>query len=274
MQRFRFGATALVALVLAGCVPQSPASPVTQGTPDFRPTPMPTARPSTPSPRLTPNAAPPPQPTLPPTPQPTPQPSLPVGAVNWPVPFAPQAPYAVWDELHNEACEEASMIMADAYFKGKPLGLHLMEQGILNLVKWQTQNGYTVDVTAEEVVAILRDYFQLPARLLPNPTGAVIRAELDAGRLVIVPAAGRRLGNPYYRRPGPLYHMLVIRGYDARTGEFITNDPGTKRGEGYRYREQVLLSANHDWPKRGKTKADVTDAEMEAGARVVVVVGE
>lgn len=166
------------------------------------------------------------------------------------------------------------MLMADAYFNGKPLNAHLMEQGILNLVKWQTEHGYTVDVTAGETVSILRDYFQLPARLLANPTAASIRQELDAGHLVIIPAAGRRLGNPYYRQPGPLYHMLVVRGYDAGTGEFITNDPGTKRGEAYRYRGDVLIFANHDWPKPGKTKDDVSDAEMEAGEKVVIVVGE
>ncbi len=34
------------------------------------------------------------------------------------VPFTPQAPTANWDELHNEACEEASAIMANAYFSG------------------------------------------------------------------------------------------------------------------------------------------------------------
>ena len=35
-----------------------------------------------------------------------------------PVPFTPQAPTANWDTLHNEACEEASAIMAWRYFEG------------------------------------------------------------------------------------------------------------------------------------------------------------
>ncbi len=197
-----------------------------------------------------------------------------VSGVNLRVPFAPQAPYAVWDDLHNEACEEASMLLVEAYFRGRPLNAHLMEQGILDLVRWQTQNGYSVDVTAAETVKILTDYFHLPARLLFNPTVSSIRQELDAGHVVIMPAAGRRLGNPYYRQPGPLYHMLVIRGYDPARDEFITNDPGTKRGEAYRYKTSVLLSANHDWPKPGKTKEDVSDAEMEAGQKVMMVVGK
>lgn len=272
-----FGIVVLASTVLVGCTSQLGGAPSPSGTPAAPPPAAVLGSASQAAPLATPVATPVPgaAPSAGIVGRPTPalfRPS-PRG-VNWPVPFAPQAPYAVWDDLHNEACEEASMLMAGSYFKGKPLNAHVMEQGILNLVKWQTQHGYTVDVTAAEVVAILRDYFQLPARLLPNPTADAIRTELAAGRLIIVPAAGRRLGNPYYRRPGPLYHMLVIRGYDTATGEFITNDPGTKRGEGYRYRPPVLLAATHDWPKPGKTKADVTDAEMEAGARVVIVVGE
>ena len=34
-----------------------------------------------------------------------------------PVAFTSQAPYAKWDELHDEACEEASMIIAHYYLK-------------------------------------------------------------------------------------------------------------------------------------------------------------
>ena len=33
-------------------------------------------------------------------------------ALNLPIPFTPQAPTGNWDELHNEACEEAGAIMA------------------------------------------------------------------------------------------------------------------------------------------------------------------
>ena len=267
----RFFGLAITAVLISACSAAALPSPEPLGLPSpvttDVPSPTPSVRAPVLAPALTPAAKPSPlasgtPPTAPGT----------TAGVNLRVPFTPQAPYAVWDDLLNEACEEASMIMVDAYFKGKSLNAHLMEQGILSLVKWQTERGYTVDVTAAETVKILRDHFQLPARLLTSPTAAVIRSELDAGRLVIVPAAGRRLGNPYYRRPGPLYHMLVIRGYDPRRGECITNDPGTKRGDGYRYREDVLLAANHDWPKPGKTKDDVTDAEMEAGAKVVIVV--
>ena len=38
---------------------------------------------------------------------------------------------------------------------------------------------------------------------------------------------------------------LLVRGYTD--GEFITNDPGTKHGEDFRYSESRLLGAAHDW---------------------------
>jgi hypothetical protein len=190
------------------------------------------------------------------------------------VPFTPQAPDAIWDDLHNEACEEASMIMADAFFKQYGLTKISAEAAIQKQVAWQTQNGYTYDITAAEVQTILHDYFLLAAEVSADVTVENIIYQLNQGKLVIIPAAGRLLGNPYYRQPGPLYHMMVIRGYDANKKEFITNDPGTRRGENYRYHYAVLLNAIHDWPKEGQGKDDVTDAEMQAGRKVIVIVSD
>ncbi|MEK7496957.1 MAG: C39 family peptidase [Patescibacteria group bacterium] len=163
------------------------------------------------------------------------------------IPFTPQAPYAKWDALHQEACEEASMIMVAEYFKqNKKLQLpaDYAEKEILKLVTWEEKNVYTMDVTASEVVKILKDYFNLEAKVVPYNV-SVLRAALLKKQPVLIPAAGRKLGNPYFHRPGPLYHMLVIKGFQGN--EFITNDPGTKRGENFRYTEKILNKAVHDW---------------------------
>ena len=56
-----------------------------------------------------------------------------------------------------------------------------------------------------------------------------ITKELSEGRIVIVPTAGRLLKNPHFTASGPLYHMLVIKGFDDAKHTFITNDPGTRR---------------------------------------------
>ncbi len=72
-----------------------------------------------------------------------------------------------------------------------------------------------------------------------------MKNELAKGYPIIVPMAGRDLGNPYFSGEGPWYHALVIIGYDKTS--FITNDPGTRRGEHYRYKYDVLMNAIHDW---------------------------
>lgn len=190
--------------------------------------------------------------------------------VDYLVPFAPQAPYAVWDELHKEACEEAAMIIAAKYFKKEPLSPHLMEQAILNLIKWEKENGYKIDLTAQEAAKILRDYFGLRAELETEVTVERIKEILAEGKLIIVPAAGRMLKNPYFQRPGPIYHMLVIRGYEENY--FITNDPGTKRGEGFKYKYQTLINAVHDWNHQF-AEGGMTEEEIEKGEKVMIVVG-
>jgi len=187
------------------------------------------------------------------------------------VAFISQAPYAVWDELHKEACEEAAMITVVKYFKNEEMNPHTMEQGILNLVKWQEANGYKVDLTVEEAVEILQNYFDFQAELVTEVTVDRIKEELAAERLIIIPAAGRQLDNPYFQTPGPIYHMLVVRGYDDKTGEFITNDVGTKRGEGFRYKYQKLIDVIHDWDHQ-RAENGMTDEEMEQGRKVMIII--
>ena len=56
------------------------------------------------------------------------------------------------------------------------------------------------------------------------------------------------VGNAYYTPPGPERHMIVIIGYDDSTGEVITNDAGTKRGEGFRYKYGQFFKGIRDFP--------------------------
>lgn len=185
-------------------------------------------------------------------------------AVNWNVPFTSQAPTGNWDALHEEACEEASVLMVLRYFHGTSIGSSQQaDDAIVDLVAKNEALGFPVDDTAVQIVTLIHSLDPaIEATLLKNPTEEQLKEVLSAGSLVIVPAAGRDLGNPYYTAPGPLYHMLVIRGY-TRDGYVITNDPGTKRGANYVYRWAVLLDAMHDW----------NGGDVEHGQRVVIVVG-
>lgn len=104
------------------------------------------------------------------------------------------------------------------------------------------------DTGIEETADILRRLYGFSGiKTVVIASSEDIKKELAAGKIVIAPTAGRLLKNPYFTPPGPLYHMVVIRGFDAVKREFIVNDPGTRRGEGLRYAEGILFNAIHDW---------------------------
>lgn len=166
--------------------------------------------------------------------------------VNIDVPFLVQAPNANWDALHQEACEEASLIMLRHFLNGTDISTDQGESEIQELIAWEGANGYKIDVTVAELNAIARDYYGITSgRIKTGITIDDIKWELAAGRPVIIPAAGKLLPNPNFRNGGPVYHMLVIRGYDKNG--FITNDPGTRKGEEFRYTFDALYNAIHDW---------------------------
>ena len=77
---------------------------------------------------------------------------------------------------------------------------------------------------------------------------------MNQSRLVLLPANGRLLGNPNFRSPGP-YHMVVIRGFNQ--SQFLTNDPGTRKGLNYPYSFSALYNANGDFD-HAKHKVDLT----------------
>lgn len=170
--------------------------------------------------------------------------------VNLAVPFTPQAPTGNWDAYHEEACEETSLIMVDRFYRGDPAGRlspSMVETELRRITNLEDQLfGVNTDNTAVQMGEIAKKlYGHTRVEIVRDPTAQGIKAILAAGHPVIVPVAGRELHNPFFTAPGPVYHMLVIRGYTS--SGFITNDPGTRRGEGYEYPFDVLLNAIHDW---------------------------
>jgi len=164
------------------------------------------------------------------------------------VPFYVQSPFAKWDDLHNEACEEASLIMVESWIQEEVLNQEDLNQRILDSVAWQEENwnGH-FDLNVQNVVELANQYFGIE-RIYYTSLNSVndVKKELNEGNLVIVPTAGRLLGNPHYRGLGPAYHMLVVVGYNEK--EVITNDPGTRNGENFLYPNDVFFNAIHDWP--------------------------
>lgn len=166
---------------------------------------------------------------------------------NLDIPFASQAPFADWNMPYQEACEEATAIMTHWYFTGEALTPKIMDKEILKLVDWENKTfGYYKDTTAEEIARIMREYFgHKDVTVKYDFTIDDIKKALSEGHPVILPAAGKLLGNPNFRNGGPVYHALVIKGYTK--DKIITNDPGTRNGADYLYDPKVLMNAAHDW---------------------------
>src|SRR4030042_4282776 len=53
------------------------------------------------------------------------------------VPFASQAPYGVWDEKHEEACEEASLLLIAYYLDGKDFNKDIAEREIQKMIDFE-----------------------------------------------------------------------------------------------------------------------------------------
>jgi len=164
------------------------------------------------------------------------------------VPFTSQAPTGEWkDQRQQDGCEEAVVAMAMAWVGEekniKPADWRLRIL-ILSTFEKKKYGEYRDVALADMVKWLFKDYFsydQATIKTINNP--ADILTELEDGHIILAPMNGQALKNPNFTAPGPERHMILIKGYDYQTKQFITNDPGTRRGENYRYSENIILKA-------------------------------
>ena len=156
--------------------------------------------------------------------------------------FSAQAPYANWDQPWQDACEEASIVMVKYYLDQVPLSNDIMNQEILKMVPWQEENfeGH-LDLPAIKTLELAIGFYQLDGKVDTLVNIENIKKYIANGVPVIIPANGKKLNNPNFTNGGPDYHMLVIKGYTET--EIITNDPGTRNGESYKYSYQTILDS-------------------------------
>lgn len=188
-----------------------------------------------------------------------------LAGVNLSVPFTSQAPFGNWKAPYQDFCEEASIVMAAHFARGVGITANIADAEMHIIKKYEELVlGRYEDTSIEETAMILKNLFGIKNIATKEVfSTADIKKELDLGNIVIAPAAGRLLRNPYFTPPGPIYHMLVIRGYDGAKNVFITNDPGTKRGGGHPYSQSTLFSALHDW----------NSGNVLSGKKMIAVVG-
>ncbi len=185
--------------------------------------------------------------------------------INLDIPFTIQSPDQIWDELHNEACEEASLIMVNAYYTGQTGNIPVSSamKSIVDITDYEnTLFGYNKSTTIEQTAQIAKGFFHLnDIHIIHAPTVQGMKMLLAKGIPIIVPAAGRLLGNTHFRGAGPMYHMLVLKGY-TRDGNFIVNDPGTRVGKDFVYSFDILMNAMHDY----------NENDILAGGKVILTV--
>lgn len=185
-----------------------------------------------------------------------------LSAINLAVPFTPQAPHGRWDQPYQDACEEASAAMVHYFYSKKTFTPAAADREILDLISFEERRfGYGYDTTATQTANFIRNFYGYKnVEVIADPGVDLIKSILAQGLPVIAPVYGRALGNPYFTAPGPVYHMLVIKGYTK--DKFITNDPGTRRGADYLYSFDVLMNAIHDW----------NGGDVPKGRKVIIVI--
>lgn len=172
------------------------------------------------------------------------------------VPFTSQAPKNNWLQPWQDACEETSIFMVDSFYQKRSLfDIQTKKNGIQNILNIKNKFfGYSLDENAQKIVDLINNYLTWEAFLVENPTLEEIKNEIDNDHPIIIPVYGKILKNPHFKNGGPIYHMLVISGYDDDRQEFITQEPGTRYGLDFRYSYDTIMSAIHDFLPNGQTK--------------------
>ncbi len=168
------------------------------------------------------------------------------------MPFTSQAPAGIWIQPWQDACEETSIAMVDSFYTNQTITKQNAKAKILHIFDIKNNFfGKSLDENTEEITSLINNFLAWSATTTVDPTLDQIKNELDKGHPIIIPAYGKALHNPNFRSGGPFYHVLVIKGYDDEKQEFITNDPGTRRGLDFRYSYDTIMNAIHDFlPKK------------------------
>ncbi len=166
------------------------------------------------------------------------------------VPFVVQAPHAQWDDArYQDACEEASMIMVNGWAKNdRHISKNAAEKMLEDIfTKEKEYFGDVIDTSVADTARFFAEYYGHDAHVRENVTMEDLYHILASGHVIIAPTNGKMLGNPHFTNGGPERHMLVIIGYNKDNREFITNDPGTRVGRGYKYKDTTLYNAIRDY---------------------------
>lgn len=172
------------------------------------------------------------------------------------VPYISQVPDDQWVAPWDEACEEATISMIDAFYRGELIvDKDKMKANMLDMFAWEDEAfNKNHDTDAAQTVQLIAKKSGFIGTVKRNPLIEDIKRELAASRPVIAHVNMYKL---YQEKDlGDSYHVFVITGYNDLTGEFIINDPARPKD---RYTYAVLMNALHDFnPKTREADAAPT----------------
>lgn len=168
--------------------------------------------------------------------------------------FIPQAPEKNWDQPWQDTCEEAAILTVKYFFENKIPDFPTL----LTDYKLLIDKSNSHDINLAQMSQIASDMYNYDSKIIDNPTTDTIEKYLSEGHILIAPANGQTLyqENKYFKNGGPLYHNIVILGYDHNKKQFIVHDVGTQFGAYFKYSYHVLMSSIHDYPD-SKDKKDI-----------------
>lgn len=161
------------------------------------------------------------------------------------VPYAPQAPFSNWT-VHEESCEEAAIYMYHGFLENISYPNNRIPEAEADtafraMKQWQVANyGSEPDLTMTALGNFAQSYYGYTPVVTRNVTAEDIKQAIFDGHPVVVPVMTHSLQNNMYG-PVSVYHVLLIKGYDANG--VITNDAGVGNGPDHHYNWAVLWQA-------------------------------
>jgi hypothetical protein len=168
------------------------------------------------------------------------------------VPFTSQAPDGNWSEPWQNACEETSVYMVSSFYKDDEIKRAEAVKQIKEIFAVKNKEIQVSHDESLETIAELIEKLNLPfhTTIKFDPTIDDLKKELVDDNPIIVPVFAPSLGT---YKDGPDYHVMVLVGYDDKTGEFIVNDPGVSSGKGLHYKYETFMNAIHDLDQKKYT---------------------
>ena len=177
--------------------------------------------------------------------------------------FIQQAPEKNWDDPWQDACEEASLLTVDYFYKNiSSITIETNRNAILKMIDFENTQNFSKDMNVSQMAVVASKYLNYQTKIIDNPTIDDIKRYISQNTPIIIPASGKILyqENKHFNSGGPYYHNIVILGYDDQKQQFTVHDVGTKAGAYFKYSYNLLMESIHDFPASDK-KEDINDGQ-------------